>query len=133
MHDKFITGRCVINYGFLCSNFCFTSCTLQTKKKGHDIVSHQNVNHILFQRQARESQLEQTIQDLNAALVVSRSASRLTGTDRDGGSDDPQPANSHLEARISALELDLQTANSHLAIEKEKVSSFSMTSILFGC
>mmetsp|Transcript_6587 Transcript_6587/g.16227 ORF Transcript_6587/g.16227 Transcript_6587/m.16227 type:complete len:779 (-) Transcript_6587:239-2575(-) len=77
----------------------------------------------IHHRQARESQLERTIQDLNAALVVSRGDSRLTGTnssDCKGGSDDPLRGKSHLEARISALELDLRTTNSHLAIEKER-------------
>lgn len=77
----------------------------------------------IHHRQARESQLERTIQDLNAALVVSRGDSRLTGTnssDCKGGSDDPLRGKSYLEARISALELDLRTTNSHLAIEKER-------------
>jgi hypothetical protein len=76
-------------------------------------------------RQARESQLERTIQDLNAALVLSRGNGRLTGKNSsgcEGGSNDHLRGNGHLEARINVLGSDLQTANSHLAIEKERVS-----------
>ena len=101
--------------------------------KTYDIVFCQNVDLFLSQRQAREAQLERTIQGLNAALVVSRSNSEIrgtTGSDLDGSSGDFLRQISHLEARISALELDLHTANSHLAMEKERVSQFSKTTIL---
>jgi len=87
-----------------------------------DVALNQHARQI-GHRQARESQLERTIQDLNAALVVSRGNRRLSGNNSpgcDGGFDDPLRGNSYLEARISALESNLQTANSHLAIEKER-------------
>lgn len=87
-----------------------------------DVALNQHARQI-GHRQARESQLERTIQDLNAALVVSHSNTRVpgnNGTVCEGGSDDPLRGSSHLEARIDALALDLRTANSHLAIEKER-------------
>jgi len=87
-----------------------------------DDVLNQHARQI-GHRQARESQLERTIQDLNAALVVSRSKARPPGNNNsacDGVTDHSVRGNSHLEARIDALELNLQTANSHLAIEKER-------------
>lgn len=48
-------------------------------------------------------------------------------SDNDGLSKDSLRENSHLEARIIALQSDLETANSHLAIEKERVSQNAKT------
>lgn len=87
-----------------------------------DNVLNQHARQISH-RQARESQLERTIQDLNAALVESRGNPQSTipsGLSGDGDFDHALRGNNHLEARISALESDLETASSHLAIEKER-------------
>lgn len=66
------------------------------------------------QRQARESQLERTIQDLNTALVVSRGNARPPAVQSTSGS------TSSLEARFNALEMDLQTANAALVMKREQ-------------
>uniref|UniRef100_A0A448Z5I5 Golgin-84 n=1 Tax=Pseudo-nitzschia multistriata TaxID=183589 RepID=A0A448Z5I5_9STRA len=79
-----------------------------------DVALNQHARQIT-QRQARESELERTVQELNAALVVSSQGKVDEETpSRVGGND------SLLEARISALEMDLQAANSNLAIEREQ-------------
>lgn len=69
--------------------------------------------------------MERTIQDLNSALVESRGDGQPSGVkklDNGGLSKDLVREQNHLEARIISLQSDLETANSHLAIEKERVS-----------
>jgi len=93
-----------------------------------DVALNQHARQI-GHRQARESQLERTIQDLNAALVLSRGNGQHSGNDtsgRDGSATDSLRGNSHLQARISALESDLQASNSNLAIEKERSETLQM-------
>ena len=58
---------------------------------------------------------------------MSRGNGRLSGSSLGGGGgggDASSGTNTHFEARILALEMDLQTANSQLAMEREQVSSF---------
>lgn len=57
--------------------------------------------------------------------MLSRGNGQHSGDDtsgRDGSATDSLRGDSHLQARISALESDLQASNSNLAIEKERVS-----------
>lgn len=72
--------------------------------------------------QAREAELEQTIQELNAALVASR---KICGVAGRGSShvigDGSNEAEGNTNARLKVLEMDLETANSHLALERERV------------
>ena len=71
--------------------------------------------------QAREAELERTVQDLNAALVASRGSDRsnsITG--------DNTIADASNGSRVKALEADLETANSHLALERERVRNSKM-------
>mmetsp|Transcript_840 Transcript_840/g.1786 ORF Transcript_840/g.1786 Transcript_840/m.1786 type:complete len:785 (-) Transcript_840:73-2427(-) len=79
-----------------------------------DVALNQHARQI-SQRQARESELERTVQELNAALVVSSQVKIDCDAPRSAGTN-----NSHLQARISALEIDLQAANSQLAMEREQ-------------
>eukprot|EP00536_Pseudo-nitzschia_multiseries_P011207 jgi/Psemu1/307999/fgenesh1_kg.370_\ len=81
-----------------------------------DVALNQHARQI-SQRQTRESELERTIQELNAALVVSSQANVDEDAPGNAGTN-----HSHLKARISALETDLQAANSQLAMEREQVS-----------
>ena len=55
---------------------------------------------------------------------MSRGTGRLSHGGRSGDveSEDLMRGDSQLAARICAMETDLQTANSHLAMEKERVS-----------
>jgi chromosome segregation ATPase len=75
-------------------------------------------------RQARETELERTIQELNAALVAktrqnTRSLSNTKGDKKSDSSND-----NSLRARIDTLQSELETAVAHLALEREKVSFF---------
>mmetsp|Transcript_19145 Transcript_19145/g.53313 ORF Transcript_19145/g.53313 Transcript_19145/m.53313 type:complete len:785 (+) Transcript_19145:143-2497(+) len=79
-----------------------------------DVALNQHARQI-SQRQARESELERTVQELNAALAVSSQVKIDSDAPRSAGTN-----NSHLQARISALEIDLQAANSQLAMEREQ-------------
>lgn len=78
---------------------------------------------LFFDCQARESELERTVQELNAALVVSS-----RGKDENHNPGKADNSNTLLEARISALEADLEAANSQLVMEREQVSCFLTTS-----
>jgi len=92
-----------------------------------DVALNQHARQI-GHRQSRESELERTIQELNAALVVSRGTGRLSHGGRSGDveSEDLMRGDSQLAARICAMETDLQTANSHLAMEKERSETLQM-------
>jgi len=91
-----------------------------------DVALNQHTRQI-SQRQARESELERTVQELNAALVASNDKDRLSGSSLGGGSDNASSgSNPYSEARISALEMDLQNANSQLAMEKEQSQTSQM-------
>jgi len=91
-----------------------------------DVALNQHARQI-SQRQARESELERTVQELNAALVASRDNDRSSGTCIGrGGNNASSGANPYSEARISALEMDLQNANSQLAMEKEQSQTSQM-------
>ena len=84
-------------------------------------------------QKAREAELERQVQDLNAALVVTRN--RLSGTstlanartDALGASTDTA-----YRARVEVLQTDLETANAHLALERERVSCCSMRNIAYS-
>lgn len=68
--------------------------------------------------QAREAELEQTIQELNAALVSSRNSGLVVGMVSNGTR---MNENVSSDARIRGLQMELETANSHLASERERV------------
>eukprot|EP00980_Cylindrotheca_fusiformis_P017617 scaffold5517_cov135-Cylindrotheca_fusiformis.AAC.47 len=75
-------------------------------------------------RQARESELERTIQELNAALV---SKSRQKNRPQSDTKLDKQSESSNekaLIARVETLQSDLETAVAHLTLEREKVRFF---------
>ena len=78
--------------------------------------------------QAREAELEQTVQELNAALVASRGNDRLSSN----GSGGSAIGDASVEARVKALEVDLDTANSHLALERERVRTIKMVITVFS-
>ena len=75
--------------------------------------------------QSRETELERTVQELGAALVVARNReqkNRVNKGDRTNGDDsEPNDLNS-FRARVGALESDLESANAHLTLERERVS-----------
>ena len=75
--------------------------------------------------QAREAELERTVQELGSALVVAKNRSSSAAlTDNEEGGDNTT-ANENvamLRARVSALELDLETSNANLSLERERVS-----------
>ena len=75
----------------------------------------------------REAELERTVQELGAALVVAKNrgspGSSSAGTDGKTAEGGNEPA--VLRARIDALELDLETANAHLSLERERVRGAS--------
>jgi hypothetical protein len=67
--------------------------------------------------------LERTVQELNAALVMSRNGGSVNRLSSDGSSVvDETNGSMSVEPRIIALQMDLDTANSHLALERERVS-----------
>ena len=71
--------------------------------------------------------MERTIQELGAALVAARNrdANRLKSQESDGDHDSTVPNDvSALRARIEALEADLEIANAHLKLERERVRMF---------
>jgi hypothetical protein len=75
--------------------------------------------------QYREAELERTVQELGAALVVARNReqNRITKGDRTNGDEsEPTDLNS-FRARVNALTSDLESANSYLALERERVST----------
>ena len=79
--------------------------------------------------QAREAELERTVQELGAALVAAKnraSKSSSFSSPSDGLEDDNNAASNEslatLRARVGALELDLETANANLSLERERVS-----------
>lgn len=75
--------------------------------------------------QSRDTELERTVQELGAALVVARNKeqkNRINKGDRTNGDEsEPDHLNS-FRARVEALESDLESANAHLALERERVS-----------
>jgi len=74
----------------------------------------------ISQRQAREAELERTIQELNAALVAkSRSRAAPQSLVSDNGMSEEREESS-LSIRIDTLQSDCDTAMAHLALEKEK-------------
>jgi chromosome segregation ATPase len=81
----------------------------------------------ISQRQAREAELERSIQDLGAALVVARNrATKVSSSfSEDSIGENAAASNdvSVLRARIDALECDVETANAHLKLERERVST----------
>mmetsp|Transcript_6492 Transcript_6492/g.13791 ORF Transcript_6492/g.13791 Transcript_6492/m.13791 type:complete len:814 (+) Transcript_6492:83-2524(+) len=85
-----------------------------------DVALNQHARQI-SQRQARESELERTVQELNAALVVSSQSNTNDDSPYRAGAN-----NTHLKARISALEMDLQTTNSQLVMEREQSETLQM-------
>jgi hypothetical protein len=76
----------------------------------------------LTQRQAREAELERTIADLGAALVVARNKEleRLKSTQDAGASSDSRDAGS-FSAKFAAAEEELETIRAQLSIERERV------------
>ncbi|OEU07922.1 hypothetical protein FRACYDRAFT_250547 [Fragilariopsis cylindrus CCMP1102] len=94
-----------------------------------DAALNQHARQI-SQRQARESQLERTVQELNAALVSSRNNTRLSGSSSLGDNASSSGSNNAYSeaARISALEMDLQDANSNLDMEKEQLREYDKLS-----
>ena len=76
----------------------------------------------ISQRQAREAELERTIQELNAALVSRGSSGSLASTGRNGiGGGDAVS-----DARVATLQSDLENANSQLAMERERSETLQM-------
>ena len=76
----------------------------------------------ISQRQAREAQLEQTVNDLNAALVVanSRTGNPLSPTKlAEATNSTPETS---LVRQIHTLEEDLSAVTEQLGLEKERVS-----------
>ena len=72
-------------------------------------------------RQARESELERTIQELNAALVAkTRQTSRSSSNSLDKKASDVSNDNS--AAKLENVQHELDTAIAHLALERERVS-----------
>ncbi|KAG7349339.1 golgin subfamily A member 5 [Nitzschia inconspicua] len=88
-----------------------------------DLLLNQHARQI-SQRQAREAELEQTIQDLNAALVASRNGGVSAGmvSNLDGSS---QIGNTK-DSSVKVLEMELETANSHLALERERIETLQI-------
>ena len=76
--------------------------------------------------QAREAELERTVQDLNAALVATRGTA--SDSNASGGN---ATGDVSLQSRVQSLEADLETANSYLALEKERVSANAMAVFYF--
>mmetsp|Transcript_56472 Transcript_56472/g.137061 ORF Transcript_56472/g.137061 Transcript_56472/m.137061 type:complete len:866 (-) Transcript_56472:2888-5485(-) len=76
----------------------------------------------ISQRQAREAELERTVQELNAALVSRGSSGSLASTGRNGvgGGDGVS------DARIATLQSDLEIAHSQLGMERERSETLQM-------
>jgi hypothetical protein len=77
----------------------------------------------LCEMQSREAELERTVQELGAALVArNREHNRINTADRtNSDGSEPNDLNS-FRARVEALESDLESANAHLVLERERVS-----------
>lgn len=72
-------------------------------------------------RQARESELERTIQELNAALVAkTHQTSRSSSNSLDKKASDA--SNDNAAAKLENVQHELDTALAHLALERERVS-----------
>lgn len=78
----------------------------------------------MSQRQAREAELERTIQELNSALVTRGSSGSLGSSSSlaAGGAD----GGDAFSAKIATLQIDLETANSQLAMERERSETLQM-------
>ena len=79
----------------------------------------------------REAELERTVQELGAALVVAKNrASSSSALPPDSGEAGENGTSNEtvaiLRARVSALELELETSNANLSLERERVSSCIM-------
>ena len=82
-------------------------------------------------RQARESELERTIQELNAALVAKSSqTSRSSSNSLDKKASDASNDNS--SAKLENVQHELDTDIAHLALERERVSFTFWYFLLFN-
>ena len=77
----------------------------------------------------REAELERTVQELGAALVVAKnrvsSSSALPPDSAEAGENGTSNETvAVLRARVSALSLELETSNANLSLERERVSFF---------
>jgi hypothetical protein len=70
--------------------------------------------------QAREAELEQTTQELNAALVESRKGGSVAGwmSSHGVGSNNDCVKS---DQRVKVLQMELESANSQLVLERERV------------
>ena len=78
-------------------------------------------------RQARESELERTIQELNAALVAKTRQGQSNSMDKKTSDSSTDQSS----AKLANVQHELDTAVAHLALERERVRFFLFTFCLF--
>ena len=68
--------------------------------------------------------MERQVQELNAALVITKNRQSSFSLAEGANTDNSTPStDSAFRARVEALQIELETANAHLAAERERVRS----------